>query len=138
MIVQITVEHLDIVPHRAVFDIIQALAFSKGERLLDDLVAQIMTGDAQIWLVYENEDEHIGTVVTRIVEFDSGMKSCVIEYLGGLPDKVLLSLDDIQYIENWAKFNNCEDVRVIGRPAWEKKLGKFGYDKYYSIIGKKL
>lgn len=135
MIVQYSKEYLHMIPTRALDDIYEAMQYSFGELTFSQVINQITEGDKQIWIRRNEEDEHTCTVVTQVVEYPN-KKTCEICYLGGvsLDD----NLDELGYIEDWARFNGCDDIQLTGRKAWKKLLKDEGYSERYIILGKEL
>lgn len=125
---------LNLAPPRAHLDILSAMKHSHGERTLAQTISDIEDGIAQLW-VYIEDNQHLCTVVTRVVQYPNKL-GCVIEYAGG--ESILKVIDDIKTIEDWAKERGCTDLRILGRKGWSKVLANKGYENRYTIIGKEL
>lgn len=84
----------------------------------DKIAADVLAGHALLWLAIEGTEVH-GAGVTEIVE-RSGRRLC---------DITTWSCDDqascahlIERIERYARDEQCEAVRVVGRMGWARAL----------------
>ena len=85
--------------------------FDEGE---DDVVS----GQALLWLVW-SAPEIRGAAVTQIVCTQKS-RVCVIVACGGKGVQLWLPL--IEKIENYARNEGCDAVRVLGRKGWARVL----------------
>jgi len=135
ILTQVPIQNQDLIPPRAVQDILDAMEYSTGEKTLKQVVQEIQNGDSQIWIKFSDQMEHLATVVTCIIDLPN-KRSCVIEFIGG--ESVLPHTQDIKAIEDWARYNGCADTRIVGREGWVKALKPNGYQKKYTIVCKDL
>lgn len=111
----------------------RALSYSLGEMTLRQVYEGIRDRSFQLWALGSDDTVDLGVCVTQVVT------SPVTRYL-----EVLLcagsELDSwIEYVdvlEQFAASNGCDFVKVHGRPGWERKLKKFGFEKKYVILTK--
>lgn len=137
MIVQIPPQHSHLIPPRAVQDILDALEHSYGERTLKQVIAAIENGDCQIWIGFGEAGDHRYTLVTRITIYEH-KKTCTIECLGGVLGCTEETTHALESVQEWAKFNGCDDIAVVGRKGWKPLLGKHGFDQRYVVYGKDI
>ena len=132
-----TQEHFKDMPAVTLDHISSALEFSYGERRLQHVIQDLVSGTKQIWLG-TLDDKFVATVVTQIIDYPS-KRTCEVCYLGGEAGQgVVSALDNVKYIERWAIHNDCDDMQVFGRRGWLKALKKHGYSDRYTILGKSL
>lgn len=134
---QIPPEHFDLAPARCFDDIKQVVDLANGERDMGHVCAALASGENQLWVYWDEQSEHIGTVVTRIIDFDA-MRACVIEYCAGPANAVQDYFNHIEEIETWARYNGCQETRIVGRKGWRRVLRDYGYEHQYEVLGKKL
>jgi hypothetical protein len=135
MIVQWTQDSLSKLPQKAIQHIALALEHGNGERVLEDVAKDLMSGFKQIWLHTNDSNEFDFTIVTQIIEHPT-KKICEIVYSGG--EGMLVALDELKEIEDWARMNGCTDIHAVGRKYLSKSLASYGYTQRYITVGKAL
>lgn len=136
-LVQVPPEHFDKLPARCLDDIKSAAALSHGDKDPVCVIEALEAGRSQLWVALNEENQVVGTVVTKVAKTDSG-PVCIIECLGADPDQVQAHLPGLSEIERWARYNGCIDLRVLGRRAWRRLLAPHGFEHRYEVIGKRL
>lgn len=134
---QIPPEHFDKAPGRCLDDIAAVLEHAHSERDIEHVIAALVAGESQLWVQYSDAGEHIGTAVTRIIDYEC-LRVCVIEHCFGLSGQAEAYFSSIEEIERWAAYNGCQEVRIIGRKGWRRALADQGYEHRYEVIGKRL
>lgn len=133
-----THEHFNKIPNVALAHIESALEFGNGERILTNVIEDLIAGSKQIWLGTVGT-EFVATVVTQVIDYPSGKRTCEICYLGGEKGSgVMAALGEVKEIEDWAVANKCDDMQIFGRRGWLKALKEHGYSDRYTILGKSL
>ena len=127
--------YLNRLPKSAEEDIKSALEYAHGEYSILDIVKELVDGTRQIWLLTKG-DEFIGTVLTRICEYNT-KRVCEVTHAGGKEILKHVKLLD-KRITDWAKMNNCSDLTVVGREGWHRATRSLGFEKRYLIIGKEI
>jgi hypothetical protein len=132
-----TQEHFKDMPALTLKHIESALRFGYGERKVEHVIEELVSGSKQIWLGTIGE-KFVATVVTQVIDYPL-KRTCEITYLGGESGEgVAEALGEVEYIEQWAIFNDCDDMQVIGRKGWLRALKKHGYSDRYTVLGKSL
>jgi hypothetical protein len=101
-----------------------------------DIEREILCGSALLWLAVETEGSKIAILAaasTRLQQSDAG-KVCVITACGGKEMPRWLGL--IGGIEQFAKDEGCQYVRIFGRKGWLRALD--GYEQRHVILDKEL
>jgi len=93
-------------------------------------------GTYAVWIAYDDEDNILGAVTTRIMGVPSGRKGISIDFIGGTHMKDWIDTAH-ETIEDYAKNVNCNFIQGYGRRAWEK-YNKFGWKKVYTTYRKDL
>lgn len=106
------------------------------DETLDNLVKQICNGSLALWLVEDN-GENIMAVLTRGITVDPTAKRQVqlLAVGGERGDDVMPLLKDI---EAWAKAKGADEMEIIGRLGWRKRLAKQGYGTVAQLYRKTL
>ena len=99
---------------------------------LNDVLADIREGRAQLWLATDN-DEVEGIAVTCITEYPQ-TTTCLIWLCAGISREKYTPL--IGNIEQWAKAHGCASISLEGRAGWERILTDFTKTKI--ILEKRL
>jgi len=84
----------------------------------DEVEEIVMGGQALLWLVW-NAPEIQGAAVTQIVTTQNS-RVCVIVACGG--ENMRLWLPLVERIENYARDEGCDAVRILGRKGWMRVL----------------
>ena len=104
-----------------------------------DLMREVARGEAQLWgIVDDITQEPKGAMITQIVEFQSGLRACVVRMAGTAETNVdwesMRSV--IQTVEYFAVDNHCDVVRVPGRRGWGRVFSD--YEVAYVVHEKRL
>jgi hypothetical protein len=84
-------------------------------------LAELKSGDMQLWAIGDNESERLVTVgCTKIIQYPE-IRSCCLVLCAG--DHMEAWLETLDVVKDWAKGLGCEFFEVHGRPGWEKVLG---------------
>jgi hypothetical protein len=87
---------------------------------LSDLDTDVLSGRALLWIIHGDGIESAG--VTRL-ELTQHSKVClIVAHGGGGADRWLHLLEGI---ENYAKAEECDSVRWVGRKGWKRKLPEY-------------
>jgi len=107
----------------------KALAHSLGTHSVGDVVAQILSGDAQLW---EDED---ALFVTEV--HDTPQKKLLHLWLATGDMAALRRLH--HRILRWAyEEQGCEMVTLAGRRGWERELANDGWAPVMTVMSKEL
>lgn len=138
MIIQLEPSDVLAAPAVCAQHIQSALDQGHAEEDLSVLAEQVFKGLKQMWVCLPDDAEDLNnvstTLLTELIQYP-GRKICEISYLGG---DYLADLDQLETIEDWAKNNDCDSMRVVGRDGWQRVLKPKGYQKWYTVIGKDL
>ena len=108
----------------------KALKYRGSNYSLDDIYAGLRKSEMQLW-ASQGKDLEAALVTTIQVKDD--MKFCLFLALGGTNLKKWDSWQS--YIENWARKEGCEEMRIYGRIGWAKIVN---YKIDYTKMSKKL
>jgi hypothetical protein len=101
-----------------------------------DVEREILCGNALLWLAVEGEGSKIAILAaasTRLQQTDAE-KVCVITACAGKDMPRWLGL--IAHIEEFARNEGCNCVRIYGRKGWRRALD--GYEQRHVILDKEL
>lgn len=83
-----------------------------------DVEGDVLSGGALLWLVWEDPIV-LGACVTQIIT-QSDRKICMIVACGGEDARLWVHL--VKKIEDYAKTEGCELMRIVGRKGWLRVL----------------
>ena len=102
--------------------------WTKGRSSVDDIVRFVLTGQMQLWVVFEPESQEIhGYVITEIKQYPQS-KMFVIQYCAMEPNHMKY-VDEVMHetADRFAKDAGCAGIEFFGRPGWEPHVKKRGY-----------
>jgi hypothetical protein len=102
--------------------------WTKGRSSVDDIVRFVLTGQMQLWVVYEPESQEIyGYVITEIKQYPQS-KMFVIQYCAMEPNH-MKHVEDVMHetADRFARDAGCAGIEFFGRPGWEPHVKKRGY-----------
>ena len=102
--------------------------WTKGRSSIDDIVRFVLTGQMQLWVVFNPEDQVIhGYVITEIKSYPQS-KMFVIQYCAMNPNHMKY-VEDVMHetADRFAKDAGCAGIEFFGRPGWEPHVKKRGY-----------
>lgn len=117
-------------PHAS--HLIRAAIMRTGLSDFQEVEDSILDGDSLLWLAWDGE--RIEAAASTILEVANGKKTCVIVACGGEDMNNWLGL--IEQIETYAKNEECQCTRIIGRKGWLRVLE--GYRAQHVILEKAL
>lgn len=114
-----------------------ALDFSDGEVTAGDLLDMAMEERVQAWVALDVEKrEPIGFAATEVVRYPR--MSCLrVTVLQGPPfdrwkDRAL------EVFQEFAASQGLDNIEVVGRLGWERKLRDMGFRKRYVVLTKEV
>jgi ABC-type molybdate transport system substrate-binding protein len=102
--------------------------WTKGRSSVDDIVRFVLTGQMQLWVVFDPETQKIhGYVITEIKQYPQS-KMFVIQYCAMEPNHMKY-VDEVMHetADRFARDAGCAGVEFFGRPGWEPHVKKRGY-----------
>jgi hypothetical protein len=116
--------HVALLLHRAIT--------KTGLSSFAEIERDILSGTALLWLAWNGAG--IEAAASTSLELTDAGKVCVITACAGVDAARWLPL--IAGIEDYARAEGCQCVRIIGRRGWARVLR--GYKQTYAIIDKQL
>lgn len=107
------------------------MALEYGWNTPEEVLALIENAQAQCWLAIKG-DKVLGTWVTRIEQSERG-RFCLVWLAGGEKVHEWVHLVG-ENVEPWARENGCEEMQVVGRKGWVKRLPDY---KWTSVVLRK-
>lgn len=127
---------ISLVPYGKISYVIPALVhylnesehWALGRSNIDDIVRFALTGQMQLWAVYDVEtNEMHGFVMTEIKDYPQ-KKMMVIQYCAMTANHMKHIEDKMHETANkFAKDMGCQGIEFFGRPGWEPHVKKRGY-----------
>lgn len=118
--------------------------WTRGRSGVDDIVRFVLTGQMQLWVVFDPVDNEIyGYVVTEIKQYPKN-KIFVIQYCAMEPHYMQHVAEKMhETADRFAREMGCNGVEFFGRPGWEPHVKKYGYtaksvvfEKYFNEVPK--
>jgi hypothetical protein len=99
--------------------VLSIAARSEGRFSEATLMADLIAGDKQLWLIGVDGDCR-GVVVTQIAVYATGMKVCSLIGCSGHERGDWLHL--VEELKRWARSMGCARIESWARPGWAKVL----------------
>ena len=143
---------ISIVPYGQVSYVVPSLikyfekseGWTRGRSGVDDIVRFALTGQMQLWVVFDPADNNIyGYVVTEVKQYPKS-KIFVIQYCA-MESQHMRYVSDTMHetADRFARDMGCNGVEFFGRPGWEPHVKKYGYtaksvvfEKYFNEVPK--
>lgn len=103
----------------------------------ESIFRSLMLGNTQLWLGHDGKGSILAYGITSLQEGMHG-RYCAIEHLVSTEEVKIDWLDIIKPIEDHARENHCEFMRVEGRVGWEKLLKPIAYTREATVLRKML
>lgn len=112
----------------------QAIRLNGGALTADDVYNAIASKDMQLWGVHNGDLKSV--IVTEIINYPS-RKRLNIVLIGGHEIEDWESIAESTLCE-FAKENMCDSLQIIGRRGWVKRMAKYGYKEYATVVIKDI
>lgn len=102
--------------------------WTKGRSSVDDIIRFVLTGQMQLWVVFDPDTQEIhGYVITEIKQYPQS-KMFVIQYCAMEPNHMKY-VDEVMHetADRFARDAGCAGIEFFGRPGWEPHVKKRGY-----------
>lgn len=114
----------------------RATDLSQGRYGLRDLKAKILSGEFELWIIFDEAGEIVASVTTTMTAYPQ-VKMVSGQFLGG--DRLADWRDDFcAKLESWAKDNGCASIELTGRAGWSKVLDGNGYREVFRVYQRNL
>jgi hypothetical protein len=102
--------------------------WAAGRANIDDIVRFALTGQMQLWAVYDQDTADVhGFVMTEIKVYPQ-KKMFVIQYCAMTPHHMMHIEEKMHDVaDKFAKDMGCHGIEFFGRPGWEPHVKKRGY-----------
>ena len=125
-------EVLNVVAHDVERFLEPAITLSGGRDDMSSVWKQLLAGQFQLWMAFEDEDNTPkGALVTRIEHYPL-KKMINYLYIGG-DDLKEWHKDMLAIVEKFAKENGCQGMELVGRKGWERFLKECGWEAKHII-----
>ena len=115
----------------------RALERGNGDFTPEYIMGRVVDGDYQLWAGIDTGDIQF-VAVTRLEYFESSEKTvCLVMWLAGKNMTDWFEQVTAE-IESWAITRGCNELRIIGRPGWERVGKQEGFRKTHTILAKQL
>lgn len=109
---------------------------SNGELDEDSIYGQVQDGNLLIAAVYD-EANLIAVVAFELTVFTTGKRVINIQLAGGESlDSWFEMMDEVA--QAIAKSRECDDVYIVGRAGWQRKLKQLGYQTVHTVLHKEV
>lgn len=115
----------------------EALDYSRGECLLEDIYQMAASGGMQVWVAADEKEKRTAIVeavmITQIIVYPRKRFLRIVVLAG---TSVHRFDDGWEVIENWAIDQECHGVESFARRGFQRWAKGSGFREYYSVIGK--
>ena len=116
-------------------DLVQLACETNGAFDAEDIKDLCKQGAMQLWLVVDETDEVLATVVTELRSYPN-FKVCDARIVTG--KHMNRWHHHVADLETWAKTKGCKKMELFARPGWEKVMKPKGYQKSHVQLEKDL
>ena len=114
----------------------KAIDYSNGEIDVNILHQRINEGAVMVAVVFDSR-KLVAVSTFEQIEFDTGKRVLNIQLAGG--ENVESWFEHIEALAySLAKRYECDDVYIIGRKGWVKKMKHLGYSEVHTILHKEV
>lgn len=114
----------------------KAVEHSNNEISIESVHSRINNGEIMVAVVFENGNL-IAVTTFEQVQFETGKRVMNIQLAGGTNVDAWFTQIE-QLADSLAKRYNCDDVYIIGRKGWVKKMKSLGYSEVHTILHKEV
>lgn len=111
-----------------------SIDMNRGALTEDDVYQLVKDKDMQLWGVHNGDLKAV--FVTQIVEYLRTKRLRLVLIGGHEMDGWEAIVSDA--MDRFAKENGCSGIELWGRKGWLKRLSKYGYEEYETVIIKEL
>lgn len=113
-----------------------AIDYSNGELDLESVKSRINSGEVMVAAVF-NDGNLIAAVTFEQVVFETGKRVLNIQLAGGTD--IDLWFDGVENLANaLAERYLCDDIYIIGRKGWVRKMKSLGYTEVHTVLRKEV
>lgn len=112
--------------------LIRAAVENVGLTPFSEIEYDVLSGEGLLWVIWSGRE--IEAAATTVLSETSLGKVCVLSACGGQNMRTWLPL--FEQIENYARAERCDRMRIFGRDGWLRVLD--GYSKTAIVIEKAL
>lgn len=114
----------------------RALDHSLKETSVDDMMSMIVTGHAQLWGVFDEDEELVASATTQVVQYGQYKAVRVVTLAGERMNEWMDLLDST--LNTFAKEQGAARMEAVGRHGFERKLRAINYKPTYLVLTKEL
>lgn len=115
----------------------RAAAHSDGEHDTETLGLELLNGDLEMWLIYDDvKKELVGAVTTTFLVYPLKWAMEVRTLTVDAPREEWAPL--FEQLETYAAIHGCETIEMSGRKGWMKVLPDLGFDSVTVRMSKRV
>lgn len=127
-------EHVALVAPLVTPLLARALRRTQGRTSVESVLEGALENRYQLWVIASTVGDLLAALVTEVVEYGDGSKTCVIGLLGGVAMGRWMHL--MSELEQWAREAGCTRLEVHGRRGWARMLKD--YQQPFVVLRKEL
>lgn len=114
----------------------KAVDLEQGCYTIEHIYQYLKSGEKSLFIIFV-DNEIKAAVTTRIEQYPTGLKVCVIDYAGGEGFKEYWE-NFTNFIEPLYKSLGCGMMTIAGRRGWERLHTDKGFKFIYQVLGKAI
>jgi hypothetical protein len=111
-----------------------SIAMNRGALNEEDVYNLIQSKDMQLWGIHDGDLKAVFT--TQIVNYQREKRLRLVMIGGHEVDRWEQITSEA--MDKFAKENDCSGIELWGRRGWVKRLKKYGYEEYETVVIKHL
>lgn len=114
----------------------RAIDQSNGELDKDDVFSRMVRGN-MLLITLSRQTDIVAALALEQRDFDSGKKVLNITLAGGSEsDNWIDKMDEVT--QQLGKDYGCDEIYIVGRAGWVRKLKRIGYGIVHTVVSKKV
>lgn len=103
---------------------------SKERWNIEYLYQSLMTGDQQLWVAFDDDQEITSVLTTQFIPYPTKL-SLAVQFAGGIENQTKTSIFTcvLNKLEQYAQETGCDCVEFWGRKGFSQWMKKAGYEE---------
>ncbi len=112
---------------------------SRGSYTVDDIAKMVSEDKQQLWLIVNEDNKIIGAIVTQVSELPQKKVMEIVACAGDTDNRLDEFLyEGMEQLEEFARINYCDVMRVEGRKGWVRALKPYGFKQEAVVLERQI
>ncbi len=139
MVTPVPKEYFHLVWDEAREHLVRFEKMSRGAYRVDDIGKMISEDKHQLWLIADEDSKIIGAIVTQVSELPQKKVMEIVAFGGGEDNRLGEFIHEaMEQLEEFARINYCDVMRVEGRKGWVRVLKPHGFKQEAVVLERQI